>query len=611
MFTSSVLWGVVHNMSKTFHPYLPPLRIKIVSRFLWVVGLYAIFGISMIVAVSQTSRMTPRLIHVNYDSIAAAREMREAWSSFKHPDLDPQGNPVKWKKQFEEALTLEEHNITEPGEDTIAKNIRTLWEKSKPNPQKASRDDFYQMKRNLSQLVSVNEKGMFNIAQKSSDLANRVFTGGIVFLFVTIIIVLFLSNGIANRLAYPLKAIAETLRSRPALGTKLKLPAPTSLELKILNHEMFQMWNNLSELRQLNVEEINTQRNELRTILTFVEDAILVLNRDGIVLHANSGIKKFIDLPLEEIIGRHWSDLSTTNENYLHLRTILQSDLTQHQATQITVGGQKRSLSIRFREIENEKGQITGTLYLFHDVTDRRQTEKLRREFIGVLSHELKTPLQSLSVCSQLLNDHKNSLSSDGQLLVDTINEDVSRIRAVANDFIQVGVENLSSLKLLLEQVYLDEAIPQWLKPFRVLAKDKKINIEFESPSADKPLAKIDQVKFPWVISNILANSIRISPPNTVIKIRVTLSENEIFIEMSDQGPGIPPEVQKRMFDPYFQAATNLGEGKSTGFLGIGLTIAREVVEAHNGTIKFTPNTPTGAIFTVSLPRVHLAGLLP
>ncbi len=598
-------------MAKNFHPYLPPLRIKIVSRFLWVVGLYAIFGILMIVAVAQTSRMTPRLIHVNYDSIAASGQMMKAWSSFKHPDLDPKGNIAQWEKQFEDALTLEEHNITEPGEGEIAKNIRILWDKSRTDPSNISQDDFYRMNENLHQLVTINEAGMFRIAEKSSNLGNKVFSGGIVFLCVTLIIVLFLSNGIANRLAYPLKAIAETLRSRPVLGTKLKLPTPTSLELKILNHEMFQMWNNLSELRQLNVEEINTQRNELRTILTFVEDAILVLNTDGIVLHANSGIKKFIDLPLEEIIGRQWTDLSTTNENYLHLRTILQSDLTQHQATQITVAGKKRSLSVRFREIESEKGVVTGTLYLFHDVTDRRQTEKLRREFIGVLSHELKTPLQSLSVCSQLLTEHKNDLSTDGQLLVDTINEDVSRIRAVANDFIQVGVENLSSLKLLLEQVYLDEALTQWLKPFRVLARDKKINIEFEINGTEKPLAKIDQVKFPWVISNILANSVRISPPNTTIKVTLKNSDSEIFIEMADQGPGIPPEIQKRMFDPYFQAATDIGEEKTTGFLGIGLTIAREVVEAHNGTIKFSPNIPTGAIFTVSLPLVHLAGLLP
>src|SRR5476649_681158 len=111
---------------------------------------------------------------------------------------------------------------------------------------------------------------------------------------------------------------------------------------------------------------------------------------------------------------------------------------------------------------------MTGKLYLLHDVTERRQTEKLRREFIGVLSHELKTPLQSLSVCSQLLHEHKSSLNEDGQLLVDTINEDVSRIRAVANDFIQMGVENLSSLKLLMEPIPLEDVIPQWLKPFRV-----------------------------------------------------------------------------------------------------------------------------------------------
>jgi signal transduction histidine kinase len=276
----------------------------------------------------------------------------------------------------------------------------------------------------------------------------------------------------------------------------------------------------------------------------------------------------------------------------------------------MVVDGQKRSLSIRFRNVENEKKQISGKLFLFHDVTERRQTEKLRREFIGVLSHELKTPLQSLTICSQLLDDHKNVLSKEGQLLVDTINEDVSRIRAVANDFIQVGVENLSSLKLMLEQVYLNEAIPQWLKPFTVLARDKKIEIEFVSVEGEKSLAKIDQVKFPWVISNILANSIRISPSNTKIKVTLSQKNEEIFIEIADQGPGISLDVQKRMFDPYFQGAGESVESKSKGFLGIGLTIAKEVVEAHNGQLKFSSNEPNGAIFTVILPCVSLAGTL-
>ena len=205
-------------MAKNFHPYLPPLRIKIVSRFLWVVGLYALFGILMIFAVSQMSRMTPRLIHVNYDSIAASSEMKEAWTEFKHPDLDPKGNITKWEKQFEEALTLEENNVTEPGEDEVAKNIRVLWDKTKNNLPKTSQDDFIKMNENLHRLVAVNEAGMFRIAEKSSALGNKVFTGGIIFLCVTLVIVLFISNGIANRLAYPLKAIAETLRSSSRIG---------------------------------------------------------------------------------------------------------------------------------------------------------------------------------------------------------------------------------------------------------------------------------------------------------------------------------------------------------------------------------------------------------
>ena len=176
-----------------------------------------------------------------------------------------------------------------------------------------------------------------------------------------------------------------------------------------------------------------------------------------------------------------------------------------------------------------------------------------------------------------------------------------------------MGVENLSSLKLILEQVHLDEAIPGWLKPFRVLARDKKIEIVYETRnfSEKSSLAKIDQVKFPWVDFKYSRQfNSHFAAEYTKIKVILKQTSEEIFVVISDEGPGIPADVQKRMFDPYFQAQTEAGDGKSTGFPGICLTIAKEVVEAHNGSIRFSPNVPHGAMFTVTLPRLHMAGAL-
>lgn len=591
------------NMGQSYHLNLPPLRRKIAQRFFMVIGLYALFGILMIIGVFLTSRLTPKLIHVNYDSIAYARHMQVALNSIRYPKSAFSGNIESWTQDFEKALISEEANITEPGEKEVTHRIRSLWEEAKKNLNNIPRPTAEELNQQLDHLISVNEKGMFNIAQQSSSLSQKVYIVGIVFLFITVLLSIIISDGIANKLALPLKKTAEVLRSRPSFGGKLRLPSPSSLEMRILNHELTQLWNRLKYLNEINVEKVSVQSNQLSTILTFVEDAILVLDNDGRVLHCNPGFSDLLGIPQANIIGGNWSDLSTTSDNYFFVRDILSTPFQQHHMVEISKNGQKRALSIRSKIIENDKKQSIGTLYLLHDVTERRQTEKLKREFIGVLSHELKTPLQSLSICADVLSKYKTVLDKDGQLLVDTINEDVSRIRAVATDFMQVGVEDLRSLQLKFEKVNLEETLPEWLKPFVVLANDRKISVNFSFKNdLNKHIsARIDKVKFPWVVSNLLANAIRISPPSSEIRVNLQETPQNILIEIADQGPGISPEVQRRMFEPYFQGAVL--DGVSSGFLGIGLTIAKEVVEAHNGSIRYEDNKPHGAKFIVSLPK--------
>jgi len=117
-------------------------------------------------------------------------------------------------------------------------------------------------------------------------------------------------------------------------------------------------------------------------------------------------------------------------------------------------------------------------------------------------------------------------------------------------------------------------------------------------------LANVDIVKFPWAISNLLSNAIRVSPENGKIKVYITDREQSaVHVKIIDEGPGIQEEIQKRMFEPYFQGE-KVNSGKASGFLGLGLTIAKEVVEAHEGQIEYFNNKPRGSLFRISLPQV-------
>jgi NtrC-family two-component system sensor histidine kinase KinB len=578
---------------------LPPLRKKILRHSFVLVALSILLGTFMMVAVFLASGITPRLIHLNYDSIAASREMHQAWNALRFPEVYPEKSKADWAKQFDQAITFEFGNITEPGEADTAKKIRELWEKTGKDPSHVSSEDFLAMRRELDRLVQINEQGMFSLAAESVSFSRHVLIASLLIFLVVLVLSIYLADGLAVKISSPLKELAETLRKKPALGSKLRLPDPTSLEVRILEHELMILWERLSTLRKLNLDELASQKRWLEAVVTSVDDAILVLDRSEKVIHCNEGLLRLLELGEPQVIGHSWIDLPTASENYFKLRSLFVPAIPIDNAIELVYQGRKRIFSGRCRTV----GEI-GTLYLLHDITEQRQRDRLKSEFMGVLSHELKTPLQSLGTATELLlSSRTTQAGAEEKMLLDTIHEDVARIRAVANEFVQVGSVDLQSLRLKLEPATLGEKLKDWIKPFQVIGKERSVRIELIEEGSPQIWAKIDVVKFPWAVANLISNAMRVSPNNGVVQVQLSDRRGFADIEIRDEGPGVPEELRSRIFEPYFQGY----DPKSTrlaGFLGLGLTITKEVVEAHDGEIEYFPRQSGGSTFRISLPLV-------
>jgi PAS domain S-box-containing protein len=575
---------------------LPPVRKRVFRHSLGIVALYVVVGIFMMAAVFLASSTTPKAIHLNYDSISAASKMSHAWNALRNPAQHPEHPASDWVSEFENAIRFEESNITEPGEEEVSKSIRALWNRTK-HQGSIDAQDFNQMEVLLDHLVEINEKGMFGWATKSHVFRGRVLVATVVMFILTIIIALFLADSLAVKIANPLRELSAALKRKPEPGSKLKLPVPNSLEMRILSNELLSLWQRVSDLQKLNVEEISAQGKRLETVLASVDDAILVLDNQERIIHCNEGMLRLLGVNLSEVADQPWRDLSSMNSNYLKLREILTPEISSDLPVELQVGGKSRIFSGRRRAITAER----GTLYLLHDITEIKQKDRLKTEFIGVLSHELKTPLQSLGTASELLMNQKDRMDEEGKMLIETIHEDVGRIRGVANEFVQVGLVDLHSLRLKIERVSINALMSRWMQPFQVLAKDRNVKLDFLQEGSENITVKIDPVKFPWAITNLLSNAIRVSPAGTTVTVYLSDRQGRADIEIRDEGPGIPESVQRRMFDPFFQGEQAEGH-RTSGFLGLGLTITKEVVEAHDGEIEYFSRNPVGSVFRIRLP---------
>ncbi|HAR42715.1 MAG TPA: hypothetical protein DCS07_08835 [Bdellovibrionales bacterium] len=583
------------------HLALPSLKAKLLQSFSFLVILYAVLGLILVAAVIMASRNTPKVIHLNYDSIAAIGRMQEALSALRDPGEYFWQPKEYWLSQFEQNLLFEESNLTEPGEQEIAQKIRHLWNQHKDRIQELNVDTLVQLRALLKSVIVANEKGMFTIAEDNSRLARTVLLGAVLYFLISLALSLLAANKLTERLASPLNEIASTLHEKPAVGKPLSLPEPTSKELLILTRELSRLWHRVGEMEKLNIQELIQEKSKLETVLESVEDALFVLDPLGRITHSNRTLLRLLNLDGKDIRGEHWSTLSTESDAFATLNAVVGQQLPDRYESELKLEQPKRFFSLRLRQITNHESKPVASLYLLHDVTERRQREKLRSELIDLLSHELKTPLQSLGTASELLMDHKAALSTDLQFCVETIAEDIDRIRAVANEFVQITQTKAKVMRLVLEKVAINRAIETWLKPFHVVAKDKGVRIEFESEGSELIFANIDSVKFPWVISNVVSNAIRFSPKGEAIVVKVTDRDGAVEIKIKDHGPGVPPEQQEKIFEPFYQFDFAAGSGPR-GLMGVGLTIAKEVVEAHDGRIEYHSNHPTGSVLRILLP---------
>ncbi len=470
-----------------------------------------------------------------------------------------QGWRLRNVEKFENGLAQQDRSITEAGEGELTYKVRELWQKSKSHLSTLTSNEDIRMYKLFDQLVDLNEAPMFAKNRTSQKLKKVV---GLLGLIMTIFIggsTLLLSRKASERLVFNL----------------------TSEEQKI------------------------------KTILSGMEDGVLVLDDKSNVIHCNQGMSDALQLPSgESMTGKNWNETEFENTNCRLLKNVMNPSHPITQTFELGSGETTKIYNLRTRAIVDGMIRL-GTVFLLHDITEKKRREILKKEFIGVLSHELKTPLQSLSTAVELLELEKSKLPPHKQFLLEIVVDDIGRIKAVANDFLHLSLGEIHSLILKFDVVDVASLMSNWIKPFQVVAAQKGISLQMESEFSGPAWSKLDKMRFPWVVSNLLSNALRMTPKNGVIKITLRKSETTLHVRFEDSGPGISRMIEDKIFQPYFSGDDDQGVEKR-GFLGIGLSIAKEVLNAHGGEITLVQPPQDalicGAVFDITVPLVTSEG---
>ncbi len=249
--------------------------------------------------------------------------------------------------------------------------------------------------------------------------------------------------------------------------------------------------------------------------------------------------------------------------------------------------------------VRNAEDRPTHMVGINYDITEHKRAERLKNEFVSTVSHELRTPLTSISGSLGLLVEGTvGELPPQAQELVNIACNNSKRLSLLINDLLDMEKLAAGKIELDLQAHALQPLLKQSIEANRAYAARFEVVLAL-TESLPQVSICVDENRFMQIMANLLSNAAKFSPAGSVVKIAMEIQDQDVHISVTDQGPGIPPDFQSRIFQKFAQA--DASSTRQKGGTGLGLAVTRELVERMHGTIRFETST-SGTTFTVAFP---------
>jgi two-component system, NtrC family, sensor histidine kinase KinB len=279
-----------------------------------------------------------------------------------------------------------------------------------------------------------------------------------------------------------------------------------------------------------------------------------------------------------------------------------QADLGR--AFSVSIDGAERKLLAIAAPISNLPGDRPGAIAVLYDVTELARLDELRGEVAAVASHELKTPLTTIRMNLMLLGEHLQGLAQRQREMLATALMGCDELGAIIERLLDVARIEAGELKLIRECVDVCTLVDGVVA--RLRARGTEAAVQFAVASGSAPIrVDVDAARMAIVLSNVFENALKYSPRGGTIRVRVAPAGTDLEIAVTDEGPGVPPELREKVFDKFFRVEHHHPErDRGAKGAGLGLYLCRQIVRAHEGAMTLhAGDGGRGARVVVRLPR--------
>lgn len=343
------------------------------------------------------------------------------------------------------------------------------------------------------------------------------------------------------------------------------------------------------------INEVNSEKDKVETILQNMTDGILAFNLNGELVHINQEAKKLInrqyydDLKFDAFFKEINADITMGNLIYIKDN--------KNTERQVTIGG--KIVKFTFAPFSNEN-KISGILVVIHDITSQQKLELSRREFVANVSHELRTPLTTVKSYAETLMDMSDADTEMKNKFLSTIAAEADRMTRIVKDLLTLSKLDEGQYEVRpFERIELSSFVKDISERMYFPAKEKHQTLRCFAP--DEPFCIMsDKDKLEQVIINIISNAVKYTQENGNIEIYVGKLYTNAFIKVCDNGIGIPKENLPRIFERFYRV--DKARSRETGGTGLGLAIAKQIMTQLGGNITIDSTYGKGTEVIVAVP---------
>lgn len=393
------------------------------------------------------------------------------------------------------------------------------------------------------------------------------------------------------------RALREMARAATRIGsgdTSVRIPVTSRDEAGYLA----QVMNRMAGRIESQLAAVAGEKNRLDAILRGMGEGVIVTGNDGVVTLVNPAFLSLFRIE-GEVEGRPLVEISRHPALHAGFRAVLESGAERTEEVRIDTGNEK-DLLVHWVPLADEGG-LQGIVAVFHDITDLKRLERVRRDFVANVSHELRTPVAVIKGYAETLLGGPGEVdAATSQRFLTVIHTHAERLGNLTADLLSLSEMESGGARLRQAPLRIAEVVADALALLETRGAEGRLTMEIAIPP-EVPEVLADREKILQVLINLLDNAVKYTPPGGTVRVTAAVAGDRVTVSVADSGVGIPPADQERIFERFYRV--DVARSREQGGTGLGLAIVKHLVQMHGGAVDVAANPGGGSVFSFTLPR--------